>query len=432
MDLTASNQGYYLVAADGGIFTYGDAVFLGSRGGAPLNKPIVGMRVTPNSPVTAPDFTVDLRGSKEVPGPGDADGNGFGLFDFTDDEICFNLKVNSIGTATAAHIHEAPAGQAGPVLVTLKAPDANGTSTACTDVDKAIIADILDDPQNYYVNIHNAEFPGGAVRGQLQGETGVAITEAGDAIVFDTENPEFTTTLFKLPASIPAAAVVGADFRPATDEAYLLLQLSGTMVQVVKAKADGTGEPVGGPITLTSAASAFGFDFNPVPDRIRVITNAGENFRVHPDTGAKTQDDPLSNPALGLVGAAYTNNRTPAPANTTLYDIGVSGANDVLVRQGDVGGAPGSPNAGVVTIIGPTGFDSGTKLSFDIAPSLAAEPNNAGAFAVFQPTGATATNGTEIWALNLERTDFNNVPGKASKIGVVGDGTVKVLAFSIF
>ncbi len=434
MDLTASNQGYYLVAADGGIFSFGDAVFYGSTGAIKLNKPIVGMRVTPFTPTerAAQDFFVRMNGQKEAPNAGDPDGQGAARLDFTDDELCYTVDANNVDQLTAAHIHEAPAGVAGPVVITLKVPDKNNSSVACTDVDPQLVKDILADPQNYYVNVHNAAFPSGAVRGQVAGETGVAITEAGDAIVFDTENPQASAVLFKLPANVPAAAVVGADFRPSTDEAYVLLRTTGTTLQLVKVTAAGEGTAVGGPITLTDGtATAFGFDFNPVPDKIRVITDKGENFRIDPTTGVREAGDTtLSDPSLQLVGAAYTNNRQPTPAATTLYDIGVAGANDVLVRQGGVDGPP-SPNGGVVTVIGQTGFDSGLKLSFDIAPSTVDEPE-AGAFAVFQPATAGATNGTEIWAVNLERTNNGNIPGRAARLGVVGDGTVKVIAFSIF
>jgi hypothetical protein len=431
MDLSASNQGYYLVAADGGIFTHGDAQFLGSTGNLKLNKPIVGMATTPNSPVTAPDFLVNLRGEAEVPGPGDTDGSGFAFFDFTDDEICYNAKVNNIDQATAAHIHRGQAGVAGPVVITLKTPDANGTSMACTDVDKTLIASILSNPAGYYMNVHTAANPAGTVRGQLAGNTGVAVTDAGDVIVFDTENAEFTQKLFTLPASVPPAAIVGADFRPKTDAAYLLLRAAAGALQLVTVTPAGAASTVGGPIPLADpTATHFGMDFNPVVDRIRVISDKGENFRVNPDDGTKIPDTNLSDPASQYVGAAYTNNRNPAPATTTLYDIGVAGTGDVLARQGGVDGVGSSPNDGIVTAIGPTGFDSSLNLSFDIAP--APEGEGAGAFAVFQPAVATAGHASEIWAVNLDAATTGNVPGKAVRLGVIGDGTVKVIAFSIF
>src|SRR4051794_25550230 len=181
MDRSATNQGYYLVAADGGIFSFGDAQFLGSTGSIKLNKPIVGMAVTPNSPITAPDFIARLRGTAETAG-GDADASGFANLDFTDDEVCYNIKVNSLDSpATAAHIHKGAAGVNGPIVVTLKTPDKNGTSTACADIDPALSKAIMANPQGYYVNVHTADFPNGAARGQLAGHFGVGVTNTDAA-----------------------------------------------------------------------------------------------------------------------------------------------------------------------------------------------------------------------------------------------------------
>ena len=111
-----------------------------------------------------------LTGALEVPGPGDADGSGSVEIRLNQGqgEVCFELKVSNIATATAAHIHEAPAGQAGPVVVTLAPPPANGSSNNCVKgVSEDLIKRIRQNPENFYVNVHNAEFPNGAVRGQL-------------------------------------------------------------------------------------------------------------------------------------------------------------------------------------------------------------------------------------------------------------------------
>ena len=80
--------------------------------------------------------------------------------------LCYELSVRNIAPATAAHIHEAPAGETGPVVVTLEAPT-DGSSSGCIDVGRVLAKEILQDPSDYYVNVHNAEFPGGALRGQL-------------------------------------------------------------------------------------------------------------------------------------------------------------------------------------------------------------------------------------------------------------------------
>jgi len=109
-----------------------------------------------------------LTGTAEVPGPGDNDGSGTATLTLSagKNQICYELAVSNIGTATAAHIHSGGADVAGPVLVTLTAP-ANGSSKDCVTLEREKILEILKSPGSYYVNVHNAEFPNGAVRGQL-------------------------------------------------------------------------------------------------------------------------------------------------------------------------------------------------------------------------------------------------------------------------
>lgn len=114
-------------------------------------------------------FSTTLTGAAEVPGPGDPDGSGTATITLNhgQGEVCFELVVSGIAPATAAHIHVGPAGVAGPVVVPLAAPT-SGTSSGCvTGVDQGLIKAITQNPENYYVNVHNAEFPAGALRGQL-------------------------------------------------------------------------------------------------------------------------------------------------------------------------------------------------------------------------------------------------------------------------
>jgi CHRD domain len=109
-----------------------------------------------------------MTGAAEVPGPGDPDGTGevFMTLNHGRSEICYQITVSDIAPATAAHIHVGTSVQAGPVVVGL-APPTGGSSSNCASVDRDLIKAIMHDPQNYYVNVHNAEFPAGAVRGQL-------------------------------------------------------------------------------------------------------------------------------------------------------------------------------------------------------------------------------------------------------------------------
>jgi hypothetical protein len=109
-----------------------------------------------------------LTGAAEVPGPGDPDGTGTASVTVNpgQNRVCYELAVSNIDAANAAHIHEAAAGAAGPVVVGLTAPS-DGDSSGCVDVTRELALEILKRPQDYYVNVHNAAFPAGAVRGQL-------------------------------------------------------------------------------------------------------------------------------------------------------------------------------------------------------------------------------------------------------------------------
>lgn len=113
-------------------------------------------------------FRVMLEGEVEVPVQGDPDGTGTATVRINpgQGQLCYSLMVRDIAPATAAHIHEAPAGSAGPVVVGLMAPT-NGSSSGCVAISREQALEIIRDPEDYYVNVHNAQFPGGALRAQL-------------------------------------------------------------------------------------------------------------------------------------------------------------------------------------------------------------------------------------------------------------------------
>jgi hypothetical protein len=113
-------------------------------------------------------FTVTLEGDAEVPNMGDPDGTGQAMIRINpgQGQLCYTLKVSGIAPATGAHVHEAPVGSAGPIVVHLM-PPSNGMSQGCVSIGKKLAMEILRDPEEYYVNVHNAEFPSGALRGQL-------------------------------------------------------------------------------------------------------------------------------------------------------------------------------------------------------------------------------------------------------------------------
>jgi hypothetical protein len=118
-------------------------------------------------------LSATLTGAAEVPGPGDADASGAARVTLNEGQgaICFDLDWAGIdGTVVAAHIHAAPAGVAGPVIVPLftGAFAGTGSASACIrGVSEELVKAIRHDPERYYVNIHSTVFPAGAIRGQL-------------------------------------------------------------------------------------------------------------------------------------------------------------------------------------------------------------------------------------------------------------------------
>ena len=113
-------------------------------------------------------FNVMLSGDQEVM-KCDPDGSGTAMLTFNKQEgtLTYQLMVVGVDNVTAAHLHEAPAGTAGPIIVGLKAP-VNGMSSGVVKLSKDQIKEILKNPEDYYVNVHSALCPAGAVRGQLE------------------------------------------------------------------------------------------------------------------------------------------------------------------------------------------------------------------------------------------------------------------------
>ena len=121
-------------------------------------------------------LTTRVSGAEEV-GPegeldvGDSDGAGVATVAVSTSarRVCFELWVHDVVLpAVAAHIHGAPPGVNGSVVVPLRAPDGAGRASGCARrLDRSLVEDLVDDPSSYYVNVHTSDFPDGAVRGQL-------------------------------------------------------------------------------------------------------------------------------------------------------------------------------------------------------------------------------------------------------------------------
>jgi hypothetical protein len=118
-------------------------------------------------------FTVQMNGHNEVNAAGtfdqgDLDGTGTArlMLNYGQGRVCYEITVSNIATPTAAHIHEAPPTLPGPIVVPLFTTSGT-TMKGCVEAGQDLIKEIIQNPQDYYVNVHNADFPAGAIRGQI-------------------------------------------------------------------------------------------------------------------------------------------------------------------------------------------------------------------------------------------------------------------------
>ena len=116
-----------------------------------------------------------LTGAEEAP-PVVTDGSGTSEFKIntTKKKICYEIDVSNLsspplGYGGGAHIHKGPPGEDGPIKITLKPPSGtDGQSSDCLRAKRGLLEAILENPSDYYVNIHTQNHEVGEVRGQLE------------------------------------------------------------------------------------------------------------------------------------------------------------------------------------------------------------------------------------------------------------------------
>jgi hypothetical protein len=113
------------------------------------------------------DLQATMDAAEETPNPGPAGAKGTArlVLDDAANTLCYELTWEGIKDPTAAHVHTGAKGVAGPVAVDFKLKQ-NGPK-ACVPADPTVLASIRDNPGGHYVNVHTADYPKGAIRGQL-------------------------------------------------------------------------------------------------------------------------------------------------------------------------------------------------------------------------------------------------------------------------
>ncbi|MBL7747416.1 MAG: DUF4394 domain-containing protein, partial [Chitinophagaceae bacterium] len=190
-------------------------------------------------------------------------------------------------------------------------------------------------------------------------------------------------------SGLPAGEkIIAIDFRPATGQLYGLG--SSSRLYIINHETGAATAVGSAPFTPAISGTLVGFDFNPTVDRIRLVTSAGQNLRLHPETGAVAATDmPLNPGSPAVVAVAYTNSVAGASA-TTLFDIDINTGK--LFKQDP-------PNNGALVEVGSLGVSSGNESGFDISP------DNMVALASFNISGNSV----------LHQIDLNT--GKATSLG---------------
>jgi hypothetical protein len=228
-----------------------------------------------------------------------------------------------------------------------------------------------------------------------------AVDDANTLIRFGSTRPDQVARA-AITGMQPGETVVGIDFR-AVDRRLYAVGSSSRIYTVDTVTAVAT--PVGSAaFTPALNGAAFGVDFNPVPDRVRVHTDAEQNLRLNQLTGAVAATDGAlayaagdagagTNPAIA--GTAYTNSVAPAPAATVLFAI--DSGRDVLVTLSN-------PNDGQMRTVGPLGVATTDRVGFDIVGS----------------DGSAFASLTEAGASRSRLYTINTTTGAATLVGTIG------------
>ncbi|TRW15344.1 DUF4394 domain-containing protein [Glacieibacterium frigidum] len=255
---------------------------------------------------------------------------------------------------------------------------------------------------------------------QASAERIFGLTTGNTIVTFDSSTPGVTTTSGAI-AGLGGDTLTGLDLRPATGTLYSV-GTSGTVYAINK-DASGRGyTAVSQGVATTPTGAAFGLDFNPVPDRIRLISNTDQNLRINPTTGATIVDTVITSNIgnVDIIGAAYTNSRPGATA-TVLYAF--DALNDTLLRSTN-------PNGGVYTntnlagaTFGAFGFDIPVTSNFGFDISGGTGSAFANLDNVFGSVNLTTGVGTiigNIGAGNLVDITAASVPEPASWALMIG------------
>ncbi|MFF8486806.1 DUF4394 domain-containing protein [Streptomyces antibioticus] len=195
-----------------------------------------------------------------------------------------------------------------------------------------------------------------------RGLTAIGLTGDQRLVEFDVDRPAGARSLGKVSGLAGDRRLVGIDFRVQNGKLYGVGDRGGIYTLDARAKAWKVSQ-----LTVTLSGTAFGVDFNPAANRLRVVSDTGQNLRHNIDDSAAplttTVDGALTNPTMppstarGVTGAAYTNNDLSTTTATTLFDL------DTLTDRISL---QSPANAGTLAPTGNLGVDAAPDAGFDI------------------------------------------------------------------
>jgi hypothetical protein len=190
----------------------------------------------------------------------------------------------------------------------------------------------------------------------------VGLTDDQRLICFDAGRPRSADDIGRVRGLDTDTKLVGIDVRPADGKLYGFGDQAGIYTIDVgsgRATLVSRANVAGAPVVLQG--TSFGVDFNPAADRLRIVSDVGENLRINVVDGSTNVDGTLNytpgTPALGVTGAAYTNNDADPNTATTLFDV------DSMLDQVSI---QSPPNNGSLVATGKLGVDTTPDLAVDI------------------------------------------------------------------
>ncbi|MCD9853587.1 DUF4394 domain-containing protein [Epilithonimonas sp. JDS] len=219
------------------------------------------------------------------------------------------------------------------------------------------------------------------------------LTENNELVAFNANNPAMFSSKTAISGIAAGEKLLSIDFRPATGELYALSNAS--KLYIINT-ANATSRTVSTTAFTPAISGAIAsIDFNPTVDRIRLVTNTGQNLRLNPENGAVAATDGSIATSSSIAGIAYTNSKSGATA-TTLYDLDMTSGK--LFKQDP-------PNNGTLVEVGSLGITFTGQAAFDI------NPDNSVAL-----IAATKDSKNNLYTLDLTNGKTTNIGTLSQKV----------------